>query len=379
MNKSEVTLSILIDYSKAFDTIDHGILLKKLTDMNFSTNTIKIMYSYLTERQQFVQIDDQSSGMSVSYFGVPQGSVLGPVLFNLYVADLPDSISSTSIQYADDTTLYSHCKVRDIHECSKDLQQDILHLSSWSKDQNLIFNNNKLKCILFATSKLSSKHKLDDESCFTITCNSNKIERESTVKLLGVQFDKHLSWVNHINQVIKSSCGTLRILRQFKRFTPLRVRKNLAESLVLSKLSYCNEVYSQIPKYLVNRLQRVQNITAGYVLGRYAKLKDVVELNWLPIEENTDYNIAKLVFHALKDKNWPSYLKVHVMQHNKILRSSLDQHKIKPGEIGSFKHQAARIFNYLPKNIRSSDNLIQFKTMSRGFYRDRAIARSMSL
>ena len=151
--------------------------------------------------------------------------------------------------------------------------------------------------------------------------------------------------------------GHWRILRQFKRFTPLRVCKNLAESLVLSKLSYCNEVYSQIPKYLVNRLQRVQNITAGYVLGRYAKLKDVVELNWLPIEENTDYNIAKLVFHALKDKNWPSYLKVHVMQHNKILRSSLCMYVCMPFYVVHYHNNLMKAHHYHKSHQISSANL----------------------
>ena len=83
MNKSEVTLAILIDYSKAFDTIDQNILLEKLLKFNFSPQAIEIIFSYISDRKQYVQVDDKSSEMSNMYFGVPQGSILGPVLFNL--------------------------------------------------------------------------------------------------------------------------------------------------------------------------------------------------------------------------------------------------------------------------------------------------------
>ena len=106
MNRSEVTISILIGYSKAFDTIDHRILLEKLQNMNFAKNAIKIIFSYLIER--YLQIEDKRSTLLPMFFGVPQGSILGPVLFNLYIAELADRTYSKTIQYADDTTLYRH-------------------------------------------------------------------------------------------------------------------------------------------------------------------------------------------------------------------------------------------------------------------------------
>ena len=140
MNKSEETLAILIDYSKAFDTIDQNILLEKVLKFNFSPHAIEINIS---DRKQYVQVDDTSSEMSNMYFGVPQGSILGPVLFNLYVADLSEILSSTSAQYADDTTIYDSCKNSEIKSCAQNLEKDLNNLSQWSTNENLLFNEDK--------------------------------------------------------------------------------------------------------------------------------------------------------------------------------------------------------------------------------------------
>ena len=129
MNKSEVTLAILIDHSNAFDTIDQNILLEKLLKYNFSPQAIEIIFSYVSDRKQYVQVDDKSSEMSNMYFGVPQGSILGPVLFNLYVADLSEILSSTSAQYPDDTTIYDSCKNSEIKSCAQNLQKDLNNMS----------------------------------------------------------------------------------------------------------------------------------------------------------------------------------------------------------------------------------------------------------
>ena len=140
-------------------------------------------------------------------------------------------------------------------------------------------------------------------------------------KLLGIHFDENLSWKDHVNNVVKSCYGTLRILRQFKRFTPLNVRKTLAETLVLSKISYCNVVYAQLPNYQINRLQRIQNTTAGYVLNRYVHMTNATEhLKWLPIKENNEFSISKLVFLALNDTNWPKYLPIETVKNRRSLR-----------------------------------------------------------
>ena len=117
LNSSEVATALFADYSKAFDTIRYDILLKKLNWLGFSSSFMHLINTYLTDRYQFVQIEDKLSALAQVMCGVPQGSILGPILFNLYVTDMSTFKSSTCLQFADDTTLYKRCKVKDIPDC----------------------------------------------------------------------------------------------------------------------------------------------------------------------------------------------------------------------------------------------------------------------
>ena len=110
MNTSEVTLGIPLDYSKPFDTIDHQTLLEKLHKLNIFVQAFKLIHNYVSERKQFVQVDDKSKSVKLNNFDVPQGSILGPVFFNLYMIDLVKNVACDSLQYVDDSTLYKHSK-----------------------------------------------------------------------------------------------------------------------------------------------------------------------------------------------------------------------------------------------------------------------------
>ena len=367
MNSHEITLSVLIDYSKAFDTIDHELLLKKLIDFNFSNSSISILMSYLTNRKQFVQIEDKSSSHLPVHFGVPQGSILGPILFNIYVADLSNVSKNKTIQYADDTTLYGSSKATRIPSLIKSLESDIKALAMWSSYNTLVFNNEKLKLASFSKTKMPEKS-------YLVRSNSKSIEHVRSAKLLGVIFDENLSFSEHVYSTLKICYGTLRTLKNFKRFTPLRVRKSLAEALVLSKLNYCNVVYGQLPQYMINRLQRLQICAASYVYKRYATIDDVLSLNWLPVVEYIEFSTVKLVHQALHSQRWPTYLRLETVQYTRATRLSQDGLRIKHGEKNSFQDQA-RIFNLLPKSLREEKLSSKFATEARKFYRDKAMTR----
>ena len=146
-------MSVFIDYSKAFDTIQHETLIKKLANLNFSNSSIKIILSYLSNRQQYVQLDDKKSSYRPIYFEVPQGNILGPVLFNIYVLSLPSCLKSNSIQYADDSNLHLSNIISNIQSAISVLETDIKNLNTWSKNNGLVFSNDKLLSVLFTSKR----------------------------------------------------------------------------------------------------------------------------------------------------------------------------------------------------------------------------------
>ena len=155
MNRNYATLSLFPDYSKAFDMVDHKTLLHKLHSLQFSHSSLHLMNSYLTQRKQFAHIDDKRLPLARVYYGVPQGSILGPILFNLYVHDLSESSTGECLHFAYNTTLYCHCKDKNIAEIAKLLEANINSLESWSKKSNLVFNIDKTKTRLFTTRQMS--------------------------------------------------------------------------------------------------------------------------------------------------------------------------------------------------------------------------------
>ena len=137
-------------------------------------------------------------------------------------------------------------------------------------------------------------------------------------------------------------------------------------------------VYGQLPKYLINRLQRVQNTTAGYVYGRCAKTLDVINLNWLPIEENTEMNTVKLAHKSLNYKLWSNYVKLALTECKRNLRSSYLWSIIKQGDDYTFQQQATA-FNNLQKDFKEINDIKAFSRKIKEFYKDKALTRALSL
>ena len=293
MKKGEVTLMVCADYSKAFDTVQFKAVLAKLHEMGFSKSFLLWVLSYLSERRQLVQIDDKLSELVYLEFGVPQGSILGPVLFNLYGLGLG----------------FLHTKVADLGTCVTDMNRAISRLGKYSSDSNLALNEHKTKWMLLSTKQMARVHSLQTASV-DILCNGESLERVTRTKLLGVHRHEHLTWNNHINELVTSCYGALVVLKKLRNLAPFRVKKQLAESLILSKLDYASTVFYSLPLCQQKRLQRVQNVCAGYVLGRYAREADCLQLGWLPLIERRSYQLLQCVFKALYFDYWPQYLKL---------------------------------------------------------------------
>ena len=314
--------SILADFSKAFDTVAYETVLKKMHKVGFSKSYLRWVTSYLTERKQFVQIDDKLWSTIEVAFGVPQGSKLGPVIFNLYVNDLSDSLeaSVTSHQNTDDTTIYAHRKPANIKI-------------------NLRLNPDKTKVMLFSTQQLARVHKLD-EYPINLHTNSAKLERIKTTRLLGTEIDENLKWNDDILSKISKCYNTLAVIKKLKNLTPFHARKRLAESLVLSLIDFNDIVCHPIPRYLTQWLQRTQLATASFVYNHYADMSDVLKLGWLPISYRRDYRITRMICKALYQNCQPTCLKLVEHRPARALRSSRER-RLEPSTVpGTLQNSA---------------------------------------
>ena len=204
------------------------------------------------------------------HFGVPQGSILGPVLFNIYVADLQDNVNVKCFQYADDTTIYDHAKASDLNSCRNTIYQSINKLSAWSKESTLAFNNDKTKVMILSTPQMSRVHRLDEYDP-NIAVSGYKLERIKSCKLLGVHISEHLKWNDHIKHTVSGCYASLSVLRKLKYLAKYELRKQLAETLILSKLDYADLVFYPLPQFLLRRLQVLYWVTMLRTFGMFLK------------------------------------------------------------------------------------------------------------
>ena len=378
MSCGEVTLAVLIDFSKAFDTISHETFVKKLHTFGFSNDFIKWVFSYLTQRRQYVQTDDKRSNICQTNYGVPQGSILGPVFFNLYASDLQDSIDGiNSIQYADDTTVYISCKPHNLQETITKVSTELNNLRTWSTENSLTANAGKTKAMLFSSKRMENCHDLNNVECH-VTFGDRTLDKVSHTKLLGITFDQHLQWNDHIKKTISSVYGKLAVIRKLKHFVDFKTRKMIAQSLLLSHIDFGDMIYAPLTKQNEAKLHRLQLAIASFVIGKYASIHDILKLNWLPVRERRCFNYLKCTHKAIHDPTWPNINKLEVRTHQRSLRNN-NTIEIKHSNIkGTFQQQSSHIFNSLPQSIRNTVSFNEFCNKSRRYLMDSATARSLS-
>ena len=152
--------------------------------LNFSKRFLSWIFNYLTDRGHFVQIDSSISNILITNFAVPQGSLLGPILFNLCVADMKNILSkSQCIQYAEDSTIYRSCKAKEVTKCSSGLENELEFLEQWSKNTNLVFNCEKTKSMSFSTRKISQRHQLYNNDILKIKLQQSNDRKSTTIQI----------------------------------------------------------------------------------------------------------------------------------------------------------------------------------------------------
>ena len=225
MDKGNLVGMILLDLKKTFDTVNHSIFLMKLKAIGLSESPVRWFSSYLSDRRQLVDLSGTYSSPGTISCGVPQGSILGPLLFLIYVNDMSAVVENKLLLYADDSAILVPAKSK--QEIETRLSHDLDILSQWLICNKLSLHLGKTESILFG-----SKQRLKSQSQLDINCNGQSIESREEVKYLGATIDNNLSFETMARSVIKKANGKLKFLYRKSQFLTRYTRKRLVSSLV---------------------------------------------------------------------------------------------------------------------------------------------------
>ena len=370
LDKGQATLLVTLDISAAFDTVNHKMLLDRYRDyFGIDGLALKWLASYLTERQQAVKIGSEQSTSKPLECGFAQGSVLGGPKYNMFsspIEELIDLHQLDSKSYADDTNLYQSFIIKNgITLPVSQIEACLDDVSRWMIRNRLKLNTDKTEVILFLP---KSQMKVFPLETLKIRVGSDIICPSIKMKSLGVTFDSTMTMEQHISSVTRSAWYQLRRITRVRSKITRTVAETLVNSLVTTKLDYCNSVLAQLPAKTVKKFQRLQNAAAKTIckLRKYDHVTpSLKQLHWLPVNVRSTFKVLILTYKSLNGKA-PDYL-AELLNNEWNLRSStaitlrtVSNPRTNYGK-RAFSHLAPYLWNQLPADIRSSETLIIFK------------------
>ena len=242
-NQDEFTIGVFIDLSKAFDTVDHNILLKKLSFYGVRNANLNWFRSYLSNRKQYISIDQGNTDMLTITCGVPQGSILGPLLFLIFVNDLTQATSLDPIMFADDTNLFHSNK--NIDTLFEIVNKELKNINTWFQANKLSLNSKKTKYVLFHKPR---KKRIIPLNLPILKINDTEIKREHSLKFLGVIVDENLNWKNHIELLENKISKNIGVLFKASKLLNIRCLKNVYFALIHSYINYANIAWASTCK-----------------------------------------------------------------------------------------------------------------------------------
>ncbi len=305
IDKRNVSLVTLCDLSKAFDSVNHEILINKLNVLRIDSFWFQ---SYLHNRTQSVKIGQHvSKKFNVSY-GVPQGSVLGPILFSIFVNDLSQHIPDCLIiQYADDTQLIHTGNINSINDLVHRGETSLRQAKSYFNANGLLLNTTKTQCMFIGSSGLISQ--IPPNTCLQV--DGNNIFPSNHLKNLGIYFDSHMTFDTHVNKIHKKIFSTILYINRIKNNLNRSARVTVMQTLVLSIINYGLKIWGTTNITQTHKIQKLQNFAAKVALGGGAKRDHATpflkELGWLRVHQKYKYELGIITYNIM-NSNVPSHL-----------------------------------------------------------------------
>ena len=376
VDEGKCAIVVLLDLSAAFDTVVHEILLYDLESVGVVDAALLLLSNYLSDRKFTVQVGNSFSKYEHLRRGVPQGSILGPVLFNLYTSSLSRIMERYGVRvklYADDTQFYF--TIYNIEDTSVVLNNILLSVGEWMCRKQLKLNEAKTEYMI-----IGSKAKIKNLGDFNLVVHDNIVNIAQRVRDLGVLIDSNLSFNDQVKNVVKTTSFSLRNISFIKKYIDVESLKKLVISGVISRLDYCNSIYCNLPNCKLKRLQIIMNRAARLIKGtsRHDRITPVlIELHWLPIKARIKYKICVMT-HKILQTGKPGYLRDLLIVINpeedgvSTRRAASGQSLFEPrvaSSIGfrSFKSASPRMYNSIPLDLRQIVNTQNFKDKLKTF------------
>ena len=344
---------VLMDLSKAFDCINHDLLIAKMHSYGFSKQSLRLIKDYLTDRKQRVGLDGVFSTWLDLLTGVPQGSILGPLLFNIYINDLMLEFISSEVNignFADDNTIYASGESDDVIKAK--LTSSLKAVASWFSKNGLQLNADKCKLIVFGKS---------GSNPMSLEFNGETLHETSSVKLLGIVFDNGLTFKDHVTSLAKKVNAKLKALGRITDFMSPEKRKLLANSFVTSQTGYCPLVWGFGSRTAMGKLDRLHDRVSDLIYDQGDEFPKTIHRIQGEI-------LLREIFKTVHGLN-PSYMKdIFAIKdsHSYSLRNSesLVKNGIKTVKHGlkTFSYIGSQLWDALPQNVRNSDSLGEFST-----------------
>ena len=350
---------ILLDFSKAFDKVNHSSLLRKLDHYGIRGQTLKWIRDFLSNRSQAVTLDGCLSESSTVLSGVPQGTVLGPLLFLIYINDLPQYVSpGTKVKLlADDSAVYRKITSKEDHFI---LQRDLENLVKWESEWSMEFHPDKCQLLRISLKRNTSQYNYE--------IHNTQIQETTNAKYLGITINNKLSWNTHIDTVCQKGNHTLNFIQQNFGSCNEKVKSNLYKTYVRPVLEYSSSVWDPHTKCNQDKIEMVQRRAARFVKNvpyrdQISITNLIQQLHWTQLSERRAKTKVTLLYKSLNN------IVAIPTDHLKLTLSQTRQqynfwYPFAHSDVYrySFFMDTIRLWNKLPSNIKSAPTLTSFQT-----------------
>lgn len=366
IEEKKIVGAVLIDFSAAFDIINHNLLLKKLECYGFDQSAVSWFESYLANRTQTVFFNGSYSDVRAVNCGVPQGSCLGPLLYTIFTNDLPLAVKRANIaMYADDSTIYTSALTT--NELDTVLNAELRLVAEWVERNELVLNISKTNSMVFG-----SNHTISKNPMLNLRINDVSINQVHETKLLGITIDNKLSWTKHINKITAKMGSGISAIRRCSSFLTPKATKQVTQALILSNLDYCPVVWSNATVDMIRKLQMIQNRAARIVLRCKYRTKVVTmhkSLNWLFVKERLicsllvfirNISVTKTPFILYQNLSFSKDKHNYITRHATVGNFTLP--RVRTNAIKrTVMYRAMYEWNLLPGHISQENSKTRFK------------------